>query len=114
MCQPCRSELYTGQYPIRNGCAWNHSASRPGLSSMPQHLEPKGYRVGLAGKVHVRPAAVFPFKQVPGFAPNCVRNLSRLHAMAGIRPFMTGKKPVCLGVGWMDPHERRVMGYVAK
>ena len=28
MCQPCRSELYTGQYPLRNGCAWNHSSSR--------------------------------------------------------------------------------------
>ena len=29
MCQPCRSELYTGQYPLRNGCAWNHSGSLP-------------------------------------------------------------------------------------
>ncbi|MCB1226825.1 MAG: sulfatase-like hydrolase/transferase, partial [Verrucomicrobiales bacterium] len=25
MCQPCRAELYSGQYPMRNGCAWNHS-----------------------------------------------------------------------------------------
>ena len=38
MCQPCRSELYTGQYPLRNGCAWNHSASLPTVTSMPQHL----------------------------------------------------------------------------
>ena len=29
MCQPCRSELYSGQHPMRNGSAWNHSASRP-------------------------------------------------------------------------------------
>ena len=28
MCQPCRAELFSGQYPMRNGCAWNHSASR--------------------------------------------------------------------------------------
>ena len=32
MCQPCRAELYTGLYPMRNGCAWNHSASRPDVT----------------------------------------------------------------------------------
>ena len=32
MCQPCRAELFSGQYPLRNGCAWNHSASRPTTS----------------------------------------------------------------------------------
>ena len=26
MCQPCRAELYTGLYPMRNGCAWNRIA----------------------------------------------------------------------------------------
>ena len=56
MCQPCRSELYTGQYPLRNGCAWNHSGSLPSVTSLPQHLGERGYRVGLAGKVHVKPA----------------------------------------------------------
>ena len=56
MCQPCRAELYTGQYPMRNGSAWNSSASRPNVTSMPDHLRPLGYRVGLAGKVHVKPA----------------------------------------------------------
>ena len=55
MCQPCRAELFSGQYPMRNGCAWNHSASRPSVTSMPQHLGPLGYRVGLCGKVHVAP-----------------------------------------------------------
>jgi len=57
MCQPCRAELYTGQCPLRNGCAWNHSASRPGTRSLPQHLGKLGYRTGLAGKVHLPCAA---------------------------------------------------------
>ena len=55
ICQPCRAELYTGLYPMRNGCAWNHSASRPTVRSIPQFLQPLGYRVGLAGKVHESP-----------------------------------------------------------
>ena len=46
MCQPCRAELYSGQYPMRNGCAWNHSASRPTTTSMAHHLGTLGYRVG--------------------------------------------------------------------
>ena len=64
MCQPCRAELYSGLYPMRNGCAWNHSASHGDTKSMPQHLGPRGYRVGLAGKVHVLPRQAFPFEQI--------------------------------------------------
>ena len=84
MCQPCRAELYSGRYPMSNGCAWNHSASRPSTRSMPHHLRPLGYRVGLAGKVHVKPAKSFPFEKVGGFDPNCVRNPTRAHDLAGL------------------------------
>lgn len=112
MCQPCRAELYTGQYPLRNGCAWNHSASRPAISSMPQHLGKLGYRVGLAGKVHVLPADAFPFETVLGFDPNCVRNPTQGHELAGIRKFMGGKgdDPFCLVVALVEPHVPWVMG----
>ena len=47
MCQPCRAELYSGLYPMRNGCAWNHSASRPDITTMPHHLKALGYRGAL-------------------------------------------------------------------
>lgn len=112
MCQPCRAELYTGQYPLRNGCAWNHSASRPTVTGMPQHLRSLGYRVGLAGKVHVQPEEVFPFEKIPGFDPNCVRSPTRLHDVGAIREFMARdrQEPFCLVVALVEPHVPWVMG----
>lgn len=111
MCQPCRAELFSGQYPMRNGCAWNHSASRPGIESMPQHLSRLGYRVGIAGKVHVKPQTVFPFEKVDGFDANCVRNPTKSHDLQPVRNFMSnGKGPFCLVVALVEPHVPWVMG----
>ena len=115
MCQPCRSELFTGQYPMRNGCAWNHSASRPKMTSMPQHLGEVGYRVGIAGKVHVRPQTVYPFENVSGFDPNCVRDPTRPHDLAGVKQFMSqDDDPFCLVVALVEPHVPWVMGDASK
>ena len=116
MCQPCRAELYTGLYPMRNGCAWNHSASRPDVTSMPHHLKPLGYRVGLAGKVHVKPAKAFPFEKVGGFDANCVRNPTKPHDTQYIRRFMRGNQgqPFCLVVALVEPHVPWVMGDASK
>ena len=112
MCQPCRAELYSGQYPMRNGCAWNHSASRPSTKSMPHYLRPLGYRVGLAGKVHVAPEEAFPFEMVGGFESNCVRNPTRPHDVQPIREFMLARpfEPFCLVVALVEPHVPWVMG----
>lgn len=110
MCQPCRAELFTGQYPMNNGCAWNHSASRPNVKSMPQHLQQAGYRVGIAGKVHVKPDDVFPFQKVAGYDASCVRNPTKTHDTTGVREFMSDKKPFCLVVALVEPHVPWVMG----
>ena len=112
MCQPCRAELFSGQYPTRNGCAWNHSASRDSVTSMPHHLGPLGYRVGLAGKVHVKPKKVFPFEEIDGFDSNCVRNPTRPHQLSGISEFIRRdqEKPFCLVVALVEPHVPWVMG----
>src|SRR5690606_41538782 len=83
MCQPCRSELYTGLYPMRNGSAWNHSASRRDVRSLPHYLGELGYRVGLAGKTHIEPPEAFPFERVPGFDDNCVREPTLAHDLKG-------------------------------
>ncbi len=116
MCQPCRAELYSGLYPMSNGCAWNHSSSRPDITTMPHHLGAMGYRVGLAGKVHVKPEKAFPFTKVGGFDPNCVRNPTRPHDLQHVRRFM-GKnqsEPFCLVVALVEPHVPWVMGDPSK
>lgn len=112
MCQPCRAELFSGQYPMQNGCAWNHSASRTSTKSLPHHLKPLGYRTGLAGKVHVKPASAFPFEKVGGFDHSCVRNPTHPHALEDVRDFMTREngQPFCLVIALVEPHVPWVMG----
>lgn len=111
MCQPCRSELYTGLYPMRNGCSWNHSSCLPGTQSMPQHFSKLGYRVGLAGKVHVAPKSVFPFEVVAGFDRNAVRRPTQPHDLTPARSFVTrDDQPFFLVVALTEPHVPWVMG----
>jgi N-sulfoglucosamine sulfohydrolase len=112
MCQPCRAELYSGLYPMRNGCAWNHSASLPETLSMPHHLGKLGYRVGLAGKVHVQPKKAFPFESVGGFDKSCVRNPTQSHDLAAAQHFISrdDQEPFCLVVALVEPHVPWVMG----
>ena len=112
MCQPCRAELYSGLYPMGNGCAWNHSGCRPEITGMPQSLGKLGYRVGLAGKTHIRPVPVFPFEKVEGFDQNCVRNPTLEHDLGAARKFMERKRdePFCLVIALTEPHVPWVMG----
>jgi uncharacterized sulfatase len=83
---------------------------------MPHHLKSLGYRVGLAGKVHVKPAKVFPFTKVGGFDENCVRNPTKRHNTRDIRRFIEHdkKQPFCLVVALVEPHVPWVMGDQSK
>ena len=111
MCQPCRSEMYSGQHPIRNGAAWNHSGSRPETRSLPHYLGELGYRVGLSGKTHITPKKAFPFEKVDGFDPSCVRAPTLAHETGSIASFMTrDEAPFCLVVALVEPHVPWVMG----
>jgi uncharacterized sulfatase len=64
-CTPSRGVMYTGLMPFRNGAHANHTPARPATRSIVQHLQPLGYRVALAGKLHIGPREVFPFEYVP-------------------------------------------------
>jgi len=73
-CGPSRSTIFTGLMPFRHGAHGNHSGVREGTRSLVQYLQPLGYRVVIAGKLHVGPQDVFAFERVsktnvpePGF-----------------------------------------------
>lgn len=102
---PTRHCLYTGMYPIRNGGHYNLSAIREGIETMPVLLSRLGYRVGLAGKWHVKPRKCFPFEQVPGFPANCLTR-EPVHTMEGVEEFVgrDDGQPFCLVVASVNPH----------
>ena len=105
MCQPCRTELYTGLYPLRSGTCWNHCTTLPKTKSICHYLGDLGYRVGLTGKLHVTPQQCFPFDKVEGFESNCVAPTADYNC-SGIQKYMEADKtqPFCLVVGLVVPH----------
>lgn len=105
ICAPSRSMLYTGLYPIRNGCFINHTAIRPGVQSLPAYLKELGYEVVLAGKSHIKPAGQFewmhwfrPVKK-PGLPRPWIPVEEMDRYMAGV------DKPFCMMVTSEYPHQ---------
>lgn len=105
MCQPCRTELYSGLYPMRSGTCWNHCSSLPETKSVCHYLGDLGYRVGLTGKLDVTPRQCFPFDRVEGFEGNCVAPTAD-YTCDGIQQYMEADKtqPFCLVLGLVVPH----------
>ena len=93
MCAPSRSMMYTGLFPHRNGAHPNHSATREGIKSLPRYLGDLGYRVGLAGKTHIKPRSVYPFEYMPRSEEAMKRFLGQ-----------SGRQPFCLIVATHHPH----------
>lgn len=104
ICAPSRSIMYTGLYPVRNGCFINHTAIRPGVRTLPGYLKPLGYEVVLAGKSHVKPMSQFdwsdwfPPKKVEG-RPRPALPFERMESF-----FETAEGPFCMVVASEYPH----------
>ena len=113
MCNPCRTELYTGLYPFRNGSSWNHSAARPGTRSVVHYLGDLGYRVGLSGKKHVSPDDSFRFEEVPGvprargIVPDPEFDTSRIRAFMARDP----DQPFFLVTAFHEAHAPWTVGH---
>lgn len=113
-CTPSRSSLWTGLYPARHGAMGNHTDCRPDLKALPGYLRALGYRVVLANKADVRPAAVFDFERLPATLPAQPGRLRKYRAegldtqavdrfLADHVKHRTGQ-PLCLILGDDCPH----------
>ncbi|AWX43675.1 Steryl-sulfatase [Flagellimonas maritima] len=99
ICAPARSQIFTGMYPMKNGCMANHLPVKENISSVVNLLKAEGYDVVLAGKNHVAPNSVFnwthyfesidhrylPFKKIESYLANV-------------------KKPFCIFITSDYPH----------
>ena len=113
MCNPCRTELYTGLYPFRNGASWNHSSARTGTRSVVHYLGELGYRVGLSGKKHVSPPESFQFENVRGVTNHREVTPDPEFDTSEIREFMSrdSDQPFFLVTAFHEAHAPWTVGH---
>ncbi len=105
VCAPSRSMLYSGLYPIRNGCFLNHYSVRSGVKTIAAYLRELDYQVILAGKSHVNPSSQFPWSEhmnpvrEPGL-PRPVIPLAQMDRFIA----NSGDQPFCMIVASEYPH----------
>ncbi|WP_396600671.1 sulfatase [Algibacter sp. R77976] len=104
ICAPSRSQLFTGKYPIKNGCFANHTATRPNIESVTSRMEKLGYEVVLAGKSHVKPSSVYNWDKAWAPVPKkgVPRDYIPLDSIAHY--FKTTDKPFCMFITSKYPH----------
>lgn len=110
MCSPTRHALYTGLYPVRSGAHPNHAQAHHDVKSIPHYLKEVGYRVALAGKQHISPREVFPFKYIKEFADPKHHDVEAVDATRYpkvrqlLRDCAREEKPFCLFLCSNEPH----------
>ncbi|MBK42690.1 MAG: N-sulfoglucosamine sulfohydrolase [Flavobacteriaceae bacterium] len=63
ICAPSRSQIFTGMYPMKNGCMANHLPVKSDIKTIIDYMQEHGYDVVLAGKGHVKPNSVFKWSK---------------------------------------------------
>ena len=110
MCTPSRSAMFTGLYPFTNGAQMNHFTVHAATRSLPHYLQKQGYRVVIAGKIHMAPLANFPFEHVGEefgrYAPVENRLDRKKETVRTIEEHFkqNPQQPICLVVAPWVPH----------
>lgn len=110
-CSSSRAAMLTGRWPHQCGqVGLAHLGFRmhPGQPTLPALLKAAGYRTGIIGKLHVEPAAEFPFDWMPKekMAAPPTRDV-RLVAERSREFFASAKaagQPFFFYVNYFDPH----------
>jgi len=111
-CSSSRAALLIGRWPHQTGqYGLAHLGFRmhPGQKNLPSLLKEAGYRTGIIGKLHVEPAAEFPFDWMPArekMAAGPTRNVRWVAAQS--RQFFADARksgqPFFYYVNYFDPH----------
>lgn len=106
ICAPSRSQLYTGNYPLKNGAFLNHVPVKSDQASIASHMEKLGYEVILAGKSHVKPSSVFKWSEEwePVEKADVPRKYIPLEQIENY--FKEAEKPFCMFIASMYPHAK--------
>lgn len=104
ICAPSRSQLFTGKYPLKNGCFANHTATKPDIKSVTTQMKKLGYEVILAGKSHVKPGNVYKWDKEwhPVYRKDVPRPYIPLDSIENY--LKTTKGPFCLFITSAYPH----------
>ncbi|WP_248722503.1 sulfatase [Seonamhaeicola sp. ML3] len=104
ICAPSRSQLFTGKYPLKNGCFANHTATKPDIKSVTTHMKNLGYEVILAGKSHVKPGNVYQWDKEwhPVYRKDVPRPYIPLDSIENY--LKTTKGPFCMFITSAYPH----------
>jgi len=98
ICAPSRSQIFTGLYPLKNGCMANHISVKNNLKDVNDYMQEIGYDVILAGKSHVKPNSVFNWSYY-------FKNIGKFLPIEKIESYISNsKKPFCMFITSDFPH----------
>ena len=112
VCSPSRAAFLTGLYPQQNGqlglATQRFAMYKEETPNVVTLLKAAGYRTGIVGKLHVNPAAAFPFDFQPARPSVSARATNAAHVRDAVAFWReSGARPWFMSVNLPDAHLSR-------